>query len=186
MIINHIAILVKDIDATTSMLPSYCILQEKEIQPQDGSIEQYVNYDGPDYPSLLLIQKTGDGPFNTAINKRGYGLHHFGAAVNNINDYLGKQNHVHRFLLHPISLKTINDGYIWLCRPGIPFLIELMKRNDCNNITGKYQINLPNGTVIPSNVTQITQHCSLGNTVDDSIEIKWDNKMIKLIINKTK
>ena len=185
MIINHIAILVKDIDETTSMLPDYCILQEKEKQPQDGSIEQYVIFDGPEFPSLLLIQKTADGPFNTAINKRGYGLHHFGAAVNNINNYLGKQNYDPRFLLHPISLKTIKNGYIWLCRPGIPFLIELMERNDCENITGKFQINLPNGTVIPSNVMHIFQHCSLGNSVDDSIEIQWNDKKIKIFINNT-
>jgi len=53
-----------------------------------------------------------------------------------------------RLLLHPISLQTHKFGVVWLCRPGVPFLVELME-NPEHSAFDKTTIRLPVGTRIP-------------------------------------
>lgn len=125
--LDHIAILVDSLRAASAALPGNFRPGEIEYQPTEGTLEQYVDAVGGNYPSLLLIEAQDEGPYTRAMKKRGPGLHHFGRLTDDIMaalDRLGGQG----MLLHPISAKTLARKTVWMCRPGVPFLIELIER----------------------------------------------------------
>jgi hypothetical protein len=82
---NHIAILVRNIDAVSSLLPQVCTLHAPEDQPTEGTRERYVTVDGENTPSLLLMQAIAGGPYSRALQKRGPGA------------YFGESFHLFRF-----------------------------------------------------------------------------------------
>lgn len=146
---NHIAILVRDIDAVSSVLPQACTLHPLEDQPAEGTRERYVTVDDENSPSLLLMQAVANGPYSKALQKRGPGLHHVGCVCADIEREIVEGN-TQRLLLHPISLKTRKFGVVWLCRPGVPYLVELMENpEESAKSVGNVVILLPAGTVIP-------------------------------------
>jgi len=146
---NHIAILVRDIDAVSSVLPDGCTLHAPEDQPTEGTRERYVTVGDEDTPSLLLMQAIANGPYSRALQRRGPGLHHVGCVCADIESEITKGN-TGRLLLHPISLRTRKSGVVWLCRPGVPYLVELMENPEWSAKSyGKAVIRLPVGTVIP-------------------------------------
>lgn len=122
---NHIAILVRDIDAVSSVLPNVCTLHAPEDQLTEGTRERYVTVGGEDTPSLLLMQAITNGPYSRALQKRGPGLHHIGCVCQDIETEIAEGN-TQRLLLHPISLRTRKFGVVLLCRPGVSYLVELM------------------------------------------------------------
>lgn len=124
--INHTAILVNDIHETLSVLPVDCVQGEIEEFKSEGTKEVYVNSSGVNASSLLLIQAIGPGPYQSSSQNRGPGLHHICITVEEITSYGDELMDKHLFL-HPLSLKTIKRNIIWLCRPGIPFLIEVVQ-----------------------------------------------------------
>ena len=181
---NHIAILVRDIDAVSSVLPPGCTLQAPEDQPTEGTRERYVTVGGEDTPSLLLMQAIASGPYSRALQKRGPGLHHVGCVCADIEREIAEGN-TQRLLLHPISLRTRKFGVVWLCRPGVPYLVELMEDPEWSAKSyGTAVIRLPVGTVIPQfayalspNLTIETGNSpAIGLSLGD-IELSFDPQM---------
>jgi hypothetical protein len=75
------------------------------------------------------MQPYKDGPYQRALEKRGPGLHHLACVTDHLEsavEYFAKQG----LLLHPISLTTHPKGTVWMCRPRIPFLLELYQSSD--------------------------------------------------------
>ncbi len=131
MILNldHIAVLVTDVKAAAATLPDWLTRHELEEQPAEGTLEQYACPPADSDPCLLLMEAVKSGPYETAMTKRGPGLHHLAYNTDSITDaalQLGK----HGLLLHPMSLKSQSMGVVWMCRPGIPFLLELTESAD--------------------------------------------------------
>lgn len=128
MILNldHIAILTADIRQVGSSLPTWLLPHKLEEQPSEGTLEQYACPNSANDPCLLLMQAISSGPYLKAFKKRGAGLHHIAYATDDIDDavtlFAG-----HGLLLHPISLTTYSDQVVWMCRPGIPFMLELFQ-----------------------------------------------------------
>jgi len=122
--LDHIGILTRSLLHTVRDLPQECIRHEIQAQPAEGTMEQYVTMPHEGSPFLLLIEAIDDGPYKRALGKRGPGLHHLGCVTNNLNDAI---QYFTRFglLLHPVSRKLDSQRTAWLCRRGIPFLVEL-------------------------------------------------------------
>lgn len=127
--LDHIAILLRSIASAQSRLPPELICHDIETFESEGTKEQYIDFSESDDRRLLLMEAIGDGPYMRALQKRGPGLHHFGCATDSLNDAI---EHFSKtgLLLHPISLKTVKKRVVWMCRPGIPFLIELCEYPD--------------------------------------------------------
>jgi len=122
--LDHVAILTTSLETCAGQLPAGLVLHEIEEQPTEGTREQYVTTQAGDGPALLLLEAVLPGPYQTALEKRGPGLHHLGCTTDSLDEAI---EHFSDFglLLHPISLDTYPRGGVWLCRPGVPYLIEL-------------------------------------------------------------
>lgn len=178
---NHIAILVSDMEAVSSVLPHACTLHASEDQPTEGTRERYVTLGEEETPSLLLMQAISNGPYSRALHKRGPGLHHIGCVCEDLEREIAESDR-QRLLLHPISLRTYKYGVVWLCRPGVPYLVELMQNpEECAKPHGKAVIRLPIGTSIPqfakalsSNLTiEVGNSSAIGLNIG-GIEISFD------------
>ncbi len=173
MMTNHIAILVRDIDAVSSVLPPVCTLHTLEDQPTEGTRERYVTVDDENAPSLLLMQAIANGPYSRALQKRGPGLHHVGCVCEDIEREISEGNK-QRLLLHPISLRTYKLGVAWLCRPGLPFLVELMENpEETAKSVGKVVVLLPVGTAIPQIASVLSPNLKIeeGNSPEIGVKI---------------
>jgi hypothetical protein len=90
-----------------------------------------------------------------------------------------------RLLLHPISLRTRKFGVVWLCRPGVPYLVELMENpEESAKSHGKVVILLPVGTAIPQFASVLCPNLTIeaGNSPAigvriNGIEISLDPRM---------
>ena len=123
MHLHHIAVLVKSLSSVEKSLPGELERLSVEHFPNEGTREQYIDLSPSGRPSLLLIEAVGDGPYRSALQRRGAGLHHLGFVTDHLSeaaDHFARQG----LLLHPITLKTLEQRVIWMCRPGIPFLVE--------------------------------------------------------------
>lgn len=165
---NHIAILVRDIDAITRTFPSFCVLHPKEDQEREGTREQYVDFGPAGSPSLLLVQAIADGPYARALQKRGPGLHHIGCVTTDL-DVAVRHCGQHRLLLHPISLSTYQRWGVWLCRPGVPFLIELMRGTLEETSLPPCRLQLPAQIRIPEYVQDISSNLVIENSGDSRL-----------------
>lgn len=122
--LHHIAVLTQSLREVETSLPQELDRLDVAHFPNEGTKEQYIHLSASGRPSLLLIEAAGDGPYREALQKRGAGLHHLGFVADPLTDaadYFARQ----RLLLHPVTLKTLEQGVIWMCRPGIPFLVEI-------------------------------------------------------------
>lgn len=126
-VLNHVAILVAKIESAL----------EKKLFPTDslGVIEDFEAegtrelYIGPEQQigRVLLMQATGPGPYQTAWDKRGAGLHHIALDVLNVDEYLSSLTGS-GWLLHPTSLDFYKaQKLVFLCRPGVPLLVEVQQ-----------------------------------------------------------
>lgn len=125
--LDHVAVLVHSLEKTAARLPDWLVQNEIEVFPKEGTKELYVDFPDEDLGSILLLEAIGEGPYEKTLRKRGAGLHHFGCVCDSMDDgvdYFREKG----LLLHPYSLKTFERGVVWLCRPGVPFLVELMER----------------------------------------------------------
>lgn len=175
--VDHIAFVVPDLGVVTDQLPDFCTPLEIEDQPAEGTREQYVDISGDMAPMLLLMQPISDGPYQRALAKRGPGLHHIGCMTPSI-DAARPQIEKSRLLLHPISLKTIKRGVIWVCRPGVPFLIEVVERE-----TGAFdpcQLQIPAHLTIPNSVRDFFANLTLQPSDDDRFHIITGERIVSL------
>lgn len=112
------------------------------------------------------------------------GLHHVGCVCEDIEREIAEGNS-QRLLLHPISLRTRKFGVVWLCRPGVPYLVELMENpEESAKSHGKVVILLPVGTAIPQFASVLCPNLTIeaGNSPAigvriNGIEISLDPRM---------
>lgn len=126
--LDHVAILVADVDATAAGLPAWLRVHGAEEHPGEGTRERYACPASDDDPALLLLQAVEDGPYRAALEKRGPGLHHLACNTDALEAAV-RYFAGHGMLLHPISIETLKRRVVWLCRPGFPFLLELCERS---------------------------------------------------------
>jgi len=176
--LDHIAILTRCLSKLEASLPVELGRLEVDTFPGEGTKEQYIDLASSGRPSLLLIESIGDGPYRRALQKRGAGLHHFGFVTDSMNDavdYFSKQG----LLLHPISLKTLDQGVVWMCRPGIPFLVEIAEVEESEAI-----VSSPVSMAIPGlqekNIDWLPD-LSLSLSDDTSICISIDTVSFRII-----
>ncbi len=128
-LLNHVAVLVESIESVLEKkLFQSGHLGEIEEFPAEGTRELYIG-EGNQMGKLLLMQANGPGPYQNALTKRGAGLHHIAIDVLNIDQYVESISGS-GWLLHPKSFDFYRRiKQVWLCRPGIPFLIEVNESN---------------------------------------------------------
>ena len=169
---DHIAILVRSIDATVRSFPQTCVLHPNEEQPSEGTLEKYVTFGDRISPSVLLMQAVAEGPYLRAMKKRGPGLHHIGCVCSDIEDQIfsGAGS---RLLLHPITIRTMRHDTVWFCRPGLPFLVELHQRpnvgNPSNPGTAGAILMLPKRSACPDDACRMFDNLVLENTNASSL-----------------
>lgn len=177
LILDHIGILTSSIGRSAAHFPSGFTLHEPELMPSEGTREQYATLDSKRGPSVLLLQPVQPGPYQRALEKRGPGLHHLGLATDSLEEATAKL-HSLGLLLHPDSLKTHAHGCVWLCRPGVPFLVELYKPNGVSAIDhAPVRIDLPASQphagpipqLLPSLEIQVHDSQELTLTVDGQV-----------------
>lgn len=172
MHIDHIAFLVRSIEAASKRFFHSCTLHEIEEQPAEGTLERYMTFGEGNFPSVLLMQAIADGPYMRAMKKRGPGVHHLGCVCSNIEDVVLSDNRGSLFL-HPISIRTIPHGTVWLCRPGLPFLIELNQRPIQTNMPGeKARLMLPERFPVPPYAGREFENVIVENTGEKLFHIQ--------------
>ena len=167
---NHIAILVRSLAAVSDSLPTFSKRHNTEDQPTEGTREQYIDVDGEDAVLLLLIQPIADGPYSHALARRGPGVHHIGCVTSSITAELDRIRDS-RLLIHPISLKMYRKSVVWLCRPGVPFLVELMQTADPSHTIKGGTLRLPSNVPVPEYIRSLSGNLDIGNADDRMIHI---------------
>lgn len=144
--VTHTAILVKSIDKVAVFFQDRGFhINKAESFSHEGTREIYIGDLNKNSSNILLVEPEGEGPYKTALEKRGQGLHHIGVDVENLIEYctvLGRQG----WLLHTHSLKSIpQHKTAYLARPGVPFLLEVRERLNSNNLPPLLlSVSLPN------------------------------------------
>jgi hypothetical protein len=143
--LDHIAIVTTSLEKCTSQIRAVMHLREIQSFPAVGTREQYAVFGQNETPSFLFLEPIQPGPYQRALEKRGPGLHHLGCCTDSLTaaiDYFAQKG----LLLHPQSLQTYSSQVVWMCRPGIPFLIELYVSRDVPVAgAGETMIALPEG-----------------------------------------
>ncbi|MDF1666215.1 MAG: hypothetical protein P1V97_30945 [Planctomycetota bacterium] len=126
-VLNHVAILVENIESVVEkkLFPTAHLGGIEDFEAE-GTRELYI---GPENQigRVLLMQATGPGPYKTALDKRGPGLHHVALDVLSIDDFVRSLSGS-GWLLHPKSLDFYKaQKLVFLCRPGVPILIEVQQ-----------------------------------------------------------
>jgi hypothetical protein len=165
MTVDHIAFLTRRLETVTETLPEFCTPGPVESYPGEGTREQYVEVAGMNAPRLLFIQPAGEGPYQNAMLKRGPGLHHIGCITGSIKVMVPHFTK-HRLLLHPVSISTIQHRMVWLCRPEVPFLIELMESDEVDTSYSQTGLLLPHRYTIPGFINGLFFNMSIGNADD--------------------
>jgi hypothetical protein len=168
--LDHIAVLTDSLERLAAQLPSYCTPQPIEDQPGEGTREQYVRLGEADAPSLLLVQAVSPGPYQRAIEKRGTGLHHLGCRTDSLEHAVSHMGHQGLFL-HAISLATYEHRAVWLCRPGVPFLIELGEVEGPMSAHAPVEIAIPWESRCPDGISSLIPNVRLVPSADERITI---------------
>jgi hypothetical protein len=126
--LDHIGILVSNLEQTLkSLVPHGWPVGDVEEFPSEGTKEVYVGPVGAP-GRLLLLQPIGEGPYGEAMARRGPGVHHMAINVPDITSFLEQVSGT-GWYLHPRSLATYEEfGTVWLSRPGVPMLVEVVER----------------------------------------------------------
>lgn len=160
LILDHIGILTPSLERSAGHFPPGFTLHEAELMPSEGTREQYATLDSKRGPSVLLLEAIQPGPYQRALDKRGPGLHHLGLATDSLQEATAALQGL-GLLLHPVSLTTHSHSCVWMCRPGVPFLVELYKPGDFVSADhAPVHIELPLGQLqgepIPQLLTNLT------------------------------
>ena len=75
---------------------------------------------------LLLLEAMGPGPYQSALERRGSGLHHIALRTADLPRFT-QEIKGSGWYLHPESIHSLTAyDTLWLARPGVPFLVEVM------------------------------------------------------------
>ena len=123
--IDHVAFLVRNIEEVLERLDLEPV-GPIESFPSEGTREVYLGDEGRS-ARLLLMQPLGEaGPYARALRKRGPGLHHVALRTASIDAFLNESTA--GWLMHPSSFETRAHGTIWMARPGIGTLLEVVEQ----------------------------------------------------------
>ena len=124
---SHVSILVSSVEKAAEFLKRFDFqIAEAEIWEGEGTKEIYVEKELGN--SLLLVQPIKPGPYQTALDKRGPGLHHMAIDVLNLESFLNSISGS-GWLLHLNSINSMKDfKTAYLARPGFPGLIEVQEK----------------------------------------------------------
>lgn len=179
MFVDHIAVLTTDLRSVSDPLPDFCRKEPIESFPSEGTQEQYVKL-ADHTPWLLLLQPIAEGPYARALSKRGPGLHHMGAKTPSIKAQISKMSE-HGLLLHPISITTLEQGVVWLCRPGVPFLIELAEGEVAATAPFEaFELGLPSGLKVPDFAEHLFPNVRMYTALTDALELKTNEGLVRL------
>jgi hypothetical protein len=123
--LDHVGILVESLENVTGKLKDLGLTCTGiEEFPSEGTREMYCGGDASS-GRLLFLQPMGEGPYASALERRGPGLHHIALHVENLERFIGSLAGS-GWYLHTTSLESIR-GYntAWLARPAIPTLLEI-------------------------------------------------------------
>lgn len=121
--LDHVALLVSSLEPVLERLAeSGLAAGPVESFPSEGTREVYLG--DPDQPGrLLLLEATGPGPYQRALEKRGPGLHHLAIEVPDPKAFAADAG---GWLLHPHSLES-SPNTLWFARPGVGALLEVTR-----------------------------------------------------------
>jgi len=124
MTLDHVALLVRSLEQTLERLAETGLaVGEIESFPSEGTREVYLGQDLPG--RLLLLEATGPGPYQRALEKRGPGLHHVAIEVPDLEAFAADPR---GWLLHPHSLENQERAStLWFARPGVGTLLEVTR-----------------------------------------------------------
>lgn len=177
MFIDHLAVVTADLTRQSEALPDFCRKQAIETFPAEGTQEQYVEF-SEQTPRLLLLQPIAAGPYARALAKRGPGLHHIGARTPSIDALVPRLSEL-GLLMHPISIQTLKQGVAWLCKPGLPFLIELSEGKADSDFE-ILELGFPTGSQLPVFAEQLFSNARLYSAATDCFELSAGDKQMKL------
>ncbi len=125
--LNHVAVLVSSAErAGATCASSGYELGPVEDFPSEGTREIYVGAPASE-GLLLLMEAIGPGPYQSALKKRGPGLHHIAVHVGSVEEYVAGLAGS-GWLLHPASLQMLaHRKTVFLARPGLHALIEVQQ-----------------------------------------------------------
>lgn len=170
MTVDHIAFLTNRLETVAESLPGFCAAGPIEYFPGEGTREQYVEVEGINSPKLLLIQPAGEGPYLNAIQKRGPGLHHIGCITKSIKEMVPHLSR-HRLLLHPVSIDTVQNRTVWLCRPEVPFLIEVSEKDESAKNASQARLLLPSALIVPGFINGFFANLDIGSSDDNRFQL---------------
>ena len=146
--LDHIGILVESLEKVTGQLKDLGLACAGiEEFPSEGTREMYCGGDESS-GKLLFLQPIGEGPYASALERRGPGLHHIALYVENLERFIGSLAGS-GWYLHPSSLESIR-GYntAWLARPAIPTLLEITQLDSfetgADSVVSKIEIPIGN------------------------------------------
>lgn len=175
--VDHIAVLTSDLEGLSASLPAFCHKHPIESFPSEGTREQYIEL-AAGAPNLLLLQPIAPGPYARALSKRGPGLHHLGARTASLDAQIPNLSRL-GLRLHPISIQTLKQGVAWLCRPGLPFLIELAESAPQAEMT-PIELGLPVASALLAQLPEIFSNLSFGPASSASLELRVAERLIRL------
>ncbi len=127
MLLDHVCVMVSDVRKTARSFNSLGFKIEPESEFKgEGTREIYVEKNKT--ASLLLVQAIAPGPYQRAYEKRGPCLHHLCLHVKDLTHFI-KSVEASGWFLHLKSFEMIRKSKtLYLCRPGVPMLIEVHER----------------------------------------------------------
>lgn len=181
IVLDHIAILTTSLKTCIEQIPKDYRLHEIEEHPAEGTKEIYISTPADNSPSILFMEACQPGPYLSALNKRGPGIHHLGCITDSLDDAVEHFTNA-GLLLHPISLKTYEENVVWICRPGVPYLIELYTvQNPVNLSPVEVLIKLPNAACLDSDFNQYIRGVTISNSTNETINLSIDGYSISVM-----
>jgi hypothetical protein len=128
-VLSHVALLVPSVKTAAAYLHKLgFVVGEAEHFEGEGTLEIYIGDFKTHGGTLLLMEPVREGAYTRAMKKRGPGLHHVAIDVPNLESFI-EEISSSGWLLHPKSIKSIKElKTAYLCRPGIPTLMEVQER----------------------------------------------------------
>lgn len=124
--LNHLSLITASLDKVREKLGAQDVpIGTVESFPNEGTREFYAG--DPKQSCRLLVQEPLEkhGSYRRALDKFGPGIHHLALSVPDPRQYVEKLQGSGWYVL-PGSLKTV-DNLLWLGRPGLRFLVEIVR-----------------------------------------------------------
>ena len=131
--LDHIAWVVPNIDSKIEKLKATGFeIGKANFFDEEGTKEVYIGEEGRTR-RLLLIQAVKEGPYLNWVNRRGFGLHHLGLSVENMQQFENKISALN-WTEHPKSVANSFHGTRYWFKKGVCNLLEVSER-PCEPIT---------------------------------------------------